>query len=77
MPDSMGAGLSTQRKWRPRSEEYGSTKPMHAAQAHTPVAPPRSLLMGALARQQVNLATLTGDVHGAHWNSLQGLLPLY
>ena len=29
------------------------------------------------ARQRINLATLTGDVHGAHWDSLRELLPLY
>ena len=28
------------------------------------------------ARQRINLATLTGDVHGAHWDSLRELLPL-
>ncbi|GJM95350.1 hypothetical protein PR202_ga12072 [Eleusine coracana subsp. coracana] len=28
-------------------------------------------------RQRINILTLEGDVHGAHWASLRDLLPLY
>ena len=69
---SLGLGVFSQGKRWPWSEESDTAKPMPNSKANTPAASPWGLVLGALGS-----AAAERGLWGAHWTSLQKLLPVY